>query len=322
MFTHILVPLDGSVLAEAVIPHVIAIARAFDASVTLLRVMDKKPGQETTPVLDVLNWQIAKADAQLYLEKIAERLHQAKLNTREVIVEGAAAETVVEFVHANHIELVILSTHGHTGLGPWGMSSVTQKIIYSVPASVCLIRAHLPTTGELVLHDKTYQNILAPLDGSWRAESVLPATTLLSRTHDSKIHLAHIVKLPEVARHIPLNQEDQQLVHRLVERNRSEATRYLEQICAHSPLTKMSLQSHLIVHENAAVALHDVLHSEKIDLVILSAHGYSGSAQWPYGSMVNHFILYGKTPLLIVQDLPSKEDSSHAEMIERKPTEH
>ena len=57
-------------------------------------------------------------------------------------------------------------------------------------------------------------------------------------------------------------------------------------------------------------------------MVTLSAHGYSGNHQWPYGSMVNNFIMYGKVPLLIVQDLPAKQELMHVELPSRERTEH
>ena len=62
----------------------------------------------------------------------------------------------------------------------------------------------------------------------------------------------------------------------------------------------------MLTSDNAAAALHELADKEGIDMVALSAHGYSGNNQWPYGSMVNNFILYSKVPLLIVQDLPDK----------------
>jgi nucleotide-binding universal stress UspA family protein len=61
---------------------------------------------------------------------------------------------------------------------------------------------------------------------------------------------------------------------------------------------------------------------EDIDLVALSAHGYSGNTQWPYGSMVNNFILYSKVPLLIVQDLPIKEEPVIVDRSTRERAEH
>ncbi|MFH1524640.1 MAG: universal stress protein, partial [Chloroflexota bacterium] len=71
-----------------------------------------------------------------------------------------------------------------------------------------------------------------------------------------------------------------------------------------------------------AAVLHELVEQENIDMVALSAHGYSGNKQWPYGSMVNNFILYSKVPLLIVQDLPAKEEPATVDMTLRERTEH
>jgi nucleotide-binding universal stress UspA family protein len=87
-------------------------------------------------------------------------------------------------------------------------------------------------------------------------------------------------------------------------------------------LTDIDLKTHLLTSDNAAAALHELAEREHIDLVALSAHGYSGSNQWPYGGMVNNFILYSKVPLLIVQDLPAKEETIQADVAVRDHTEH
>jgi len=322
LFDSILVPLDGSLLAECVLPHAIAIARAFDAKITLLRVLDKRQTAESAQLFDLLNWQIAKTDAKLYLEKIAARLKESDVQTHEVVLEGLVAESICEFAQSQRMKLVVLSSHGRTGLSQWGISSVTQKIIFCGPTSVVIVRAHLPVTGELTLRERLYRQIMVPLDGSWRAENVLPTITMLSRFHQSKIHLVHVVKTPEMARHMPLEREDLDLSNQIVARNREEAVRYLDQMRLHSPLADIDLKTHLLTSENAAAALHEVVERENVDLVALSAHGYSGNNQWPYGSMVNNFILYSKVPLLIVQDLPAKEEITRADMAVREHTTH
>ncbi len=322
MFDPILVPLDGSLLAECVLPHAVAIARAFDAKITLLRVLDKRQGAESAQLFDLLNWQIAKTDAKLYLEKISARLKEFGVQTQEVVLEGLVAESISEFAQSQRMKLIVLSSHGHTGLSQWGISSTTQKIIFSAPTSVVLVRAHLPVTGELTLKEKPYRQVMVPLDGSWRAENVLPTVTLLSRFHQSKIHIVHVVKAPEMARHMPLVREDLELSNRIVARNREEAVRYLDQMRTHSPLAETDLKTHLLTSDNAAAALHEIVEREHVDLVALSAHGYSGNNQWPYGSMVNNFILYSKVPLLIVQDLPAKEETTQAGVTVREHTSH
>ena len=150
MFDPILVPLDGSLLAECVLPHVVAIARAFDAKVILLRVLDKNQASEKAQLFDLLNWQINKTGAKLYLEKISARLQKSGLRIETAVLEGLVAESITEYALSQGIKLIILSSHGRSGLSQWGISSVTQKIIFSAPTSVLIIRAHQPATSELI----------------------------------------------------------------------------------------------------------------------------------------------------------------------------
>jgi nucleotide-binding universal stress UspA family protein len=320
MFDPILVPLDGSLLAECVLPHVVAIARAFNAKVILLRVLEKNKANGTAQMFDLLNWQISKTGAKLYLEKISARLQKFGLRIEAAVLEGLVAESITEYALSRGAKLVILSSHGRSGLSQWGISSVTQKIIFSAPTSVLIIRAHLPVNSESI--ERQYLRMMVPLDGSRRAENVLPMVTLLARFHQSRISIVHVVKTPEMARQMPLAREDVELSEQVVARNREEAIRYLEQVRLHSPLEGIDVQINLLTSDNAAAALHELAEKESIDMVALSAHGYSGNNQWPYGSMVNNFILYSKVPVLIVQDLPAKEEPTTVDIVTREPTEH
>jgi nucleotide-binding universal stress UspA family protein len=218
------------------------------------------------------------------------------------------------------MKLIILSSHGRSGLSQWGISSVTQKIIFSAPTSVLIIRAHQPASSEII--EGQYKRIMVPLDGSRRAENVLPMVTHLARFHKSWIHVVHVVRMPEMARQMPLAREDVELSERIVSRNREEAIRYLDQMRLHSPLKGIDVQTHLLTSDNAAAALHELAEKEGIDMVALSAHGYSGYNQWPYGGMVNNFVMYSKVPLLIVQDLPAKEEPAAVEMTPREHSKH
>ena len=320
MFDPVMVPLDGSLLAECVLQHVVAIARAFDAKVILLRVLDKKQASEKAQLFDLVNWQINKTGARLYLEKISTRLQKSGLRIETVVLEGLVAESITEYALKRGVKLIILSSHGRSGLSQWGISSVTQKIIFSAPTSVLIIRAHQPATSELI--EQQYTRLMVPLDGSRRAEYVLPMVTLLARFHKSRVSIVHVVKTPEMARQMPLAQEDLELSNRIVARNREEAIRYLDQVRLQSPLEGIEVETRLLTSDNAAAALHELVGKENIDMVALSAHGYSGYNQWPYGSMVNNFILYSKVPLLIVQDLPAKDEPVALDMVPREHAEH
>jgi nucleotide-binding universal stress UspA family protein len=197
----------------------------------------------------------------------------------------------------------------------WGIGSITHKIIFRAPTSVFIIRASQPK-------EQHYRRILVPLDGSLRAENVLPIVTLLARFCKSQIQIVHVVKPPEMAHHLPSRQEDIDLSNRIVVRNQEEAIHYLDQVQMSSLLAGIDIKAHLIVSDNATVAIHAMVDREQIDMVVLNAHGYSGNSQWPYGSMVINFILYGKAPLLIVQDLPLKPVKEKTNQMDIRVMEH
>ena len=142
MFDPILVPLDGSQLAECVLPHVVAIARSFDAEITLLRMLEKNQAGASAQLFDLLNWQINKTKAALYLEKTKARFQESGLRARTIVLEGLVAEGITEYAQNQGMKLIVLSSHGRNGLTQWGISSITQKIILSAPTSLLIVRAH------------------------------------------------------------------------------------------------------------------------------------------------------------------------------------
>ncbi len=322
MFDPILVPLDGSQLAEGVLPHAIAIARAFDAEITLLRMLEENQAGASAQLFDLLNWEINKTKAALYLETIRARLQTSGLRSRTTVLEGLVAEEITEYAQNQGMKLIVLSSHGRHGLTQRGISSNTHKIILSAQISLLIVRAHQQYTQAGESPDAPIcQRILVPLDGSQRAENVLPVITQLAHFHHSQIHLVQVVQTPEMARQMPPVREDIDLLNQVVAQNQEEAGRYLEQLKSRSYLEGIAVQTHLITSDNAAVALHQLGEDEHIDMVTLSAHGYSGNHQWPYGSMVNNFIMYGKVHLLIVQDLPAKQDPTLLELSSRERVE-
>jgi nucleotide-binding universal stress UspA family protein len=98
----------------------------------------------------------------------------------------------------------------------------------------------------------------------------------------------------------PLSTQDQQLIEKVVERNRTEIMHYLQEM-----ETRVGCQvaSRYLISGNVAVSLQNIIDEEDIDLVILTAHGRSGEDRWPYGSTVVSLISYGSVPLLVFQDL-------------------
>jgi nucleotide-binding universal stress UspA family protein len=295
MLEKILVPLDGSSLAECVLPHAIFLARAFNGHVTLLHVLE--PDNSATQFIDPLSWYFHKAELGTYLNEQCHYLQQCGVSVDHELLEGPAATRIIDYADNHQSDLMLLSSHGKTGLSEWGISSIAQKIIWRANTSVMLVRANQAEQSNKMI--ASYRRILAPLDGSQRAECGLPLAVVLARNSQAKLVLVHVVAKPNLFSRFP-TAEDTGMVDQLVERNLEEAAEYLEQLHARLPVEN---ETHLFASDNVSHTLHKLVEQEEIDLVSVSAHGYSSSTQQLYGSVVANLIFYGSTPLLIKQDL-------------------
>jgi nucleotide-binding universal stress UspA family protein len=302
MFDRILVPLDGSSLAESVLPHAVAIANAFGAKVTVLGVLVQVRAVVGRRPVNSLDWHIRKMEFKAYLEEVCGRLGDAGVNAEPELAEGTAAPTIAKYAREKGANLIILSSHGLSGLSGWNISSVVQQLILSLSIPVLIIRAYKAPAGELT--DLCYRRIMLPLDCSQRAEAAVAHGANLASACDAELVLVHVVAVPEMVRLGPLTEEDQELQRRITDKNHQAANQYLDQLKTRIPCES---RVELLVSKNTAAALHDFASEREVDLIVLTAHGFSGGARWPYGSMVLSLLLFGDKPLLIIQDISADE---------------
>jgi len=318
MFKRILLPLDSSRLAECVLPHLVAIAQICEPEVHLLRVSEPLGVTARLRMVDPVEWKIRKAESMSYLSGIAARLEKAGLQVSVHIYDGRAAEQIIEAAHSWDADLILMSSHGLSGISPWNVSSVVQQVMLRAHRSMMIIRAYQPAPVDLT--GLNYRKIFLPLDGSQRAEMPLMLAESLARAHGSEILAAHVVRQPELPRRTSASQEDLLLVSQLMERNRAEAIKYLEDLVSR---IGVSIQTKLEVSPSVSCSLHQIADENDVDLTIISAHGYSGDTRWPYGSVGLSFIVYGSTPLLILQDLPiNRIEPTRAEIAARETGGH
>lgn len=321
MINHILVPLDGSALAECVLPHVLANAQVFKASITLLHILELQNKKGDERAIDPLEWHLKKREAEVYLDGITARIRNAHLKVKDVILEGLPAECIIDFANNNDVDLIALSTHGRSGLSGWNVSSVVQKVILRSFKSTLLIRAY--RSSGIEFGDIRYNRLFVGLDCSTRAEYILPVAVGLAQFYKAQLILGSIIRKPEMPHRFPLSDDDVDLVNRLADRNYNTASHYFEQIHSQLSLQGIDLQTRLVVSDNLTAALHDMVEQENADLVMLVAHGHSGEVRWPYGSIASSFISYGTTSLMIMQDLSGDEiKQTQAETAARETKGH
>lgn len=132
MFHRILVPVDGSSLAECVLPHVVAVARACEASITFVRVVESAAASGTEAPIDPLAWQVSKAEAQAYLDELCYRLQGITQPVDTALLEGQPAPRLIEFVRDHDYDLIALSSHGAGGISGWNIGNVVVHNLFSL----------------------------------------------------------------------------------------------------------------------------------------------------------------------------------------------
>lgn len=145
MYNHILVPLDGSPLAEQVLPHVRALASAGLASkVTLMRAVPREypdvieSATKTTEFVDPMKKLLN--DAHSYLADLIGPLRDEGLQVATEVLIRYPADAILEFAESEGVDLIALATHGRGGLGRWIYGSVTQKIMQTTPVPMLVVR--------------------------------------------------------------------------------------------------------------------------------------------------------------------------------------
>jgi nucleotide-binding universal stress UspA family protein len=148
VYEKILVPLDGSELAECVLPHVENLAKDKKAvKVVLVRVVEPKimpyseydTGVIATEIMK--EEELEKVSAREYLEKVATNLTKSGIQTETHMLSGNAAEELINFIDKNGIKLVVIATHGRSGVNRWIWGSTTDRILHHVSVPIFVIRA-------------------------------------------------------------------------------------------------------------------------------------------------------------------------------------
>ncbi|HSR32096.1 MAG TPA: universal stress protein [Anaerolineae bacterium] len=144
-FKRILVPLDGSESAEAALDPALAIARAMRAEVVLFRVAQPIPRtQKLAEMPDVYNDVVAATyrEAEDYLKDLREKLASEQVSIEYRPALGGIARQILDYAAGNDIDLIVLSSHGRTGVDRWVHGSVAQKVLSNCSCSTLVVRRH------------------------------------------------------------------------------------------------------------------------------------------------------------------------------------
>jgi nucleotide-binding universal stress UspA family protein len=284
MYSKVLVALDGSKLAEQILPIVRWLVKPSAIPVELFTVVDPDARTPFWP---------AEVDEK-YLKKMAAEYFTSSQVTC-TLETGEPAAAIIERAKDDNGCLIAMATHGVSGLRRWLLGSIASKVVQTAANPLLLIRPvedFAPTTD---CHE-----FLVPLDGSALAESVLPHVSVLARTMKVKVRLVQVFSLPKSAFVVADGMFDQgPAVFR--EARRKEAEEYLSGKVEELRSDGVESVAASALEGDAASEIVDMARAARDNLIAMSSHGSSGVTRWMLGSVAERIIQHSADPVLLIR---------------------
>ncbi|MBM3142030.1 MAG: universal stress protein [Chloroflexi bacterium] len=282
MYEKILVPLDGSELAEQAIPYVEWLARKFNSEVIFITVCFAGDPLERA--------------LKEYIERRAEKIQSLGMKARSACIEGEPATSIIDFACKNDVSLIVISTHGRTGVSHWPLGSIANKVVQRSHIPVFLVRSsHLGKAPA----DKELRKILLTLDGSHFSEAIIPYVEKLAKGMDSEAALLRVIepaKLPQLAAYRDRKKYEKDFMAKL----EREAERYLDK--KKTALASKGVKVNSVLLEGKPVeTILQYAEDNSVNLIALTTHGFSGITKWAYGSVASRIIEGSPKPVLLVR---------------------
>ena len=293
MYRQILVPLDGSKIAENVLPYARFLTAKLNIPAQLISVVEMpvSVNAEKALYLDSLI-ERGVVTSQEYLSRVAKTF--VGVNVTITVEKGNPEEIILASAEADEKILIAMATHGRSGIARWLLGSVAEKIVHEAKNPVFLVRAKDDANTRA---QATLNSIIVPLDGSKLAESVLPTVIELATAMKLKVVLLQTFSLKQII----YSYEDYLLDSAELQRvSKSGATRYLES--KEQQLKNAGIEVLSVVSEGeAAETIIELARGSPDSLIAMCTHGRSGVRRWILGSITEKVIRHAEDPVLAIR---------------------
>jgi nucleotide-binding universal stress UspA family protein len=301
MYRKVLVPLDGSELAEVVFVYAKELAGRLGLDLVLLHVYspDEAASVPMRRAYVERAAEIIKRQSEEAREKAGIKPGVKAVNVRGELAPGYPAEEILRYADENGIDLILMATHGRSGVKRWTVGSVADKVLRASKVPVWLIRAGIPQ--EIVYDKWPTRTILVLLDGSELAETVLPHVEAVAKQRGAELVDVILLSVCEPSllpsyypAAMPLNWDDH------VARCKRSNGEYLAKIEKRLKEAGLRVRSEVLVGKPAE-AIVDYVSKNPVNLIVMSTHGRSGPSRWVLGSVAEKVLLGVSSPILLVR---------------------
>ncbi len=288
----ILVPLDGSELAEGAVAYAVAIAKALGERIVLFTTWEGTESElgASFPSMAVEIEQKAREHFTGYLDGVRARVGGA-VQVETVVRSGEAGDEIIRAATELRARLLVIATHGRSGIGRWLYGSTASHLLAHAPLPVVAVGPHaLERAGA----DVAIKHIMAPLDGSPLAEAALPAATMLAEKTGARLSLVRAVRWAVQA--YPYSLPDA-YVPQVDEELEAGAKAYLRK---QQDALKGAQTQAFVVRGAIAEGLIEFIDREGVDFVVMTTHARTGLARMALGSVADR-MLQGGAPVLLIR---------------------
>jgi nucleotide-binding universal stress UspA family protein len=299
----ILVPLDGSELAERAVPVAAELSRRADAGLLLAHVhapLSPDPiHMEGLPLLDEELRPLRRQHEQAYLADVSRRLG-AGLAISTLLLEGPVAAALAAQARSSGARLVVMTTHGRGGFERAWLGSVADEMARISPVPLLLLR---PEPGA---RPGPFRRILVPLDGSPLAEAILESAVAFARLEpESELLLLRVVHSVVTAAWVADPAPAAALAARELAAQQQRAHDYLAGVVHRLLAAGLRARALVEVDPNVPAAILRTARAEQSDLVALATHGRSGLGRLVLGSVADKLVRGSPTPILLLRPAPA-----------------
>jgi nucleotide-binding universal stress UspA family protein len=310
MYKVIMVPTDGSGFDREAIRVALRVAERSNAKVRLVRVLESDSFFGTTPEA---HWtpqsaEIGRSERTTALSELyalaAECRSEFKPDITVDLHGGPVADVLQGYAKRHDVDLIVMSTHGRTGVSRLSLGSVTDSLIRHTSIPVLVVKAPESYLNPHVEH--AFRKIVVPLDGSTLAEQVLPAVLTLAKLDDVEVSLLQVL--------IPASYSQKEMPDTDLpwwDKDVSLAQAYLFRIASRLRRNGLIVTTDIVIGEDAAHAIGDFASREKADLIAIATHGRGGLARMLRGSVADAIMHSGKMSMLVLKpdDVATKKST-------------
>ena len=236
--------------------------------------------------------------AETYLDAQNEQLRMSGLKIGTTVRIGPPAEIIVEVAAHLNVDMIVMATHGYSGLQRWAVGSTADKVVHATKTPVLLVR----NPALIALEEPKLTRIMIPLDGSALSRQAIPLAAELAQRSQAQMILLHAID-PLAEAYPSAHALSQTLAHpdRLLHEMVESAGQQLGEVAG-----KLTRDSEITVVPMALIGypaevIVDEAERRHVSLVVMATHGYSGLRRWALGSTADKVLHSTRTPLLIIR---------------------